>query len=177
MFSDFFEFFFSAFSLIEAGAAELRNIELLTANVDIWRSNKDQFTRIFPGLEWERSREDGVSTIRRVKLDLVSRARILQCIRWINPIEAFVKTTHTLGMVSILKSICTAMAGATTLWMALHRATVWFRSGSWRNFKRKHRGGVTSQMARHSMSRSNSFTAIPSFLSPIVSRLRDEVLT
>gem|GEM_PF-5876079 len=45
--------------MMNARATEMRNIEPLTANVDIWRSNQNQFSRKFPGLPWKYGEADG----------------------------------------------------------------------------------------------------------------------
>mgnify|MGYP006165514497 FL=1 len=50
---------FIAVSMIDARAVEVRNIEPLTANVDIWRTNQNQFSRKFPGLPWKYGEGDG----------------------------------------------------------------------------------------------------------------------
>ncbi len=50
---------FSAVSMMDARAVELRNIEPLTSNVEIWQSNQNQFSRKFPGLPWKYGEADG----------------------------------------------------------------------------------------------------------------------
>jgi len=49
----FYLMIFTAFSMLDIRAVEVRNIEPLTANVDIWQSNQNQFARKFPELLWK----------------------------------------------------------------------------------------------------------------------------
>lgn len=46
-------------SVTDVCAQEVRNIEPLTANIDIWRSNQNQYSRKFPQMKWTYGEEDG----------------------------------------------------------------------------------------------------------------------